>query len=279
MGSPVVTQTVAGVQYLVFSFDFKYRTPSFLYILWKDEVWEWPALPLTDILKESSLPITVTREVSSVSPDGFLVSVWKSDSFTHRGVWHSHCIASGPAECSVSLCCVWWGGGRCRWAVGRGDRRGWQRDILLFYHLWLEIPPLLSSWLHRHSPCHLPSPYLPHHPPLCSRHSCFFSVILPPFLCSAFVPLNHPISCPRFRTFPNLVFCFSHRVKLEAGTEPHLWRPQPSLEITATLCASICVSIFSFTKFCCHFFLPVSPLSVNSLTKNQSFFEWVFFNS
>uniref|UniRef100_A0A4W6EIA8 Disco interacting B n=1 Tax=Lates calcarifer TaxID=8187 RepID=A0A4W6EIA8_LATCA len=31
-------------------------------------------------------------------------------------------MASGPAESFVSLCWVWWGGGRCRWAVGRRGR-------------------------------------------------------------------------------------------------------------------------------------------------------------
>lgn len=120
--------------------------------------------------------------MSTGSQDGFLVCVWKSDSFAHRGVWQSHCITSGPAESSVSLCCVWWGGGKCRWAVGRGWRRGRLRDILFLSHLWLEIPLDALSLTFVFSP----SPYLP---PLASRPSRFVSVCLPPSLPSAFMPL------------------------------------------------------------------------------------------
>lgn len=93
-------------------------------------------------------------------------------------------------------------------------------------------------WMHHHSPIHLflSSSSLP---PLCFRRSRFISVCLPPFFPSAFMPLcfvsvNHPFTCLRFRTFPYLVlFCFCFCAVLEAGTEPHLWHPQLSLEITA----------------------------------------------
>ena len=102
--------------------------------------------------------------------------------------------------------------------------------------------------MHRHSPLSLPL----------SRVSLFISVCLPPFsssalmlLCVRSVSLNHPISCPRFRRFPNIVlFCFSLHVVLEAGTEPQLWRSQPSLEITAeTVCIHLCFCLFPKLSF------------------------------
>lgn len=129
----------------------------------EDGVWERPEQPLADILNESSLFVTVTRKVSAGSPDGFLVRVWKSDSFAHGGVWQSYCMASGPAESFVSLCWVWWGGGRCRWAVGRRGRgvgRGVLKGHCSLPSLWIGIPP--SSPVLCHSPVVTSSPSLPH---------------------------------------------------------------------------------------------------------------------
>lgn len=130
------------------------------------------------------------------------------------GVWQSHCITGDSKKSSVSPCSFCRGGRRCWKDCGQGSWEG----------LSLTSAPWLSS---------LPSLFL-----LYPRRSCFISVpplsalgFMPP--CFLSVPLNHPISCPRFLTFPNLVlFCFSLRVAVEARTEPHLWCSQTSLEIT-----------------------------------------------
>lgn len=137
----------------------------------------------------------------------------KPDSFAHRRVWQSFCIASGPAESSVRLCWVWWGGGSCRWAVGRRDGRWCRKDTAYLSLEYGQVKPVAQD---------------SSSPVLCSiilifisffwLHRFIFSAFpFFPFLSSVFtllsflsVSLNHPISCPRFRTFPDLVlFCFS----------------------------------------------------------------------
>lgn len=89
-----------------------------------------------------------------------------------------------------------------------------------------------------------------------------------PVLCFFFLSLsaslNHPVPCPRFRTtFPDLaLFCFS---------VPSRRRRRPSLEITATPRASICVFIFLITVFFCCFPLPVCFISARRRRRHVAF--------
>lgn len=144
------------------------------------------------------------------------------------------CRASGelsqPVLCLVERRRMQMG---CRQGVEDGMSKG-HRALL---------PLVRFLWTHRHSP---PSPYLP---PLCSQSS-ISACISPTFSPSTLMPLcfpsmNHPIACPRFRMFPNLVpCCFCLRVVLEGLSQATSSMP--------SAIAGDDLSVFpSSAKFCC----------------------------